>query len=544
MSLDIYDYLEKQKTIYKPDKKISEYVQQYVGDIDLLEQIINPENNYYTQIYVDTDCDGQSSGLILKEVFEQQCVPYNIWVSNRADGYGLVKTKLDQLMQSLKLSIKRNETIEGDVSYIIKDEYITNEYPKFVLFTADLGITNFEEVDYAYEIGFDKVIITDHHTVENTIPKADLVINPKLGDIESDYVCGAGVVYLAYKEYRNQFMDIIAGIATIGDMVDLSYGTINRSLVKIALHTLNRATIENDKLRYFLSKSIYNFGRRKITETDFGFSVCPMINSISRMGKPELIQQYFDINNSKDKETFEEIKALNSLRKHKQQEGEETIDGIKESIEHNKINIFVLDNIPSGVIGLVSSYALNKYDVDNMCIVNSSGDSYKGSGRSQYVNIYESLKPISESIEGIRIGGHSHALGGSFKNKEVLQDFICEVSKLDRYEKIRNISVYDLDIEDLSELNKIMEFYAPYGMGNKPPLFRICGKIHKTKEKNGHLFLEIVVPNDKMFGDNVINATYFKCRDNCSNYKKDMNVVVIGSYSDNGLIVENIEILK
>lgn len=503
--MNIYDYIEHEKKKILPDKKLEDYTQQYVGDIELLEEIINPDSNYVVQVFVDTDCDGQSSGLILREILDQFCIPYNIWVSRREDGYGLSNARLESLMSSLKLAIKKNESASGSSEYIIMDSHITNEYPKIVLITADLGITNIEEVDYAYKIGFDKVIITDHHTVGKEIPKADLIINPKLGDIESDWVCGAGVVYMAYRAYATQFMKIIAGIATVGDMVDIGYGSINRTLVKESIHILKTQVIENEKLRVFISTLIYGYktNSRDISETEFGFTICPTINSLSRLGQPELLQDYFNCNQQYEKTIIERIKECNTKRKSIQKNGEKQAKNIIETMNITENRIYVIElphEISSGVAGLVSSYILNNYNIDNVCVTKIGigvSDGYKISGRAKHTNIYDLLKPISERVYGVSIGGHSHALGGSISDDDALALFKYEIGLLPTYAKVEDSNVYDIFYDDYDDATDKLLTFAPYGMGNKQPIICMEGYVSEVKKNKTkdieHLFFTISI---------------------------------------------------
>ena len=64
-----------------------------------------------------------------------------------------------------------------------------------LIITVDCGISNFEEVIRASELGVD-VIITDHHNPQEEIPAALTIVNPKIG---SSYpwrdLAGCGVAY-------------------------------------------------------------------------------------------------------------------------------------------------------------------------------------------------------------------------------------------------------------------------------------------------------------------------------------------------------------
>ncbi|MDZ5035256.1 DHH family phosphoesterase, partial [Clostridium perfringens] len=110
-----------------------------------------------------------------------------------------------------------------------------------VILTCDNGISAFEQVELAKELGME-IVITDHHDIpirENisselveTIPEADAVVNPKRGDCSYPFkkLCGAGValkfskcLYDEFNISEEKFLNLIqfAAIATVCDVVDL-----------------------------------------------------------------------------------------------------------------------------------------------------------------------------------------------------------------------------------------------------------------------------------------------------------------------------------
>src|SRR5690606_8556778 len=105
----------------------------------------------------------------------------------------------------------------GVVDYVIPDRIVdgyginerivkqAKEDGVSLIITCDNGISAFESVSLAKELGL-KIIITDHHEVsyiddngkiEYRIPEADAVINPKRPDCSYPFkkLCGAGVAF-------------------------------------------------------------------------------------------------------------------------------------------------------------------------------------------------------------------------------------------------------------------------------------------------------------------------------------------------------------
>ncbi|MDI9355112.1 MAG: DHH family phosphoesterase [Cyanobium sp. MAG06] len=141
------------------------------------------DNKEKILIYTDYDCDGIPAGTILYDFFKK--INYNNFENyiphRHKEGYGLHKAVIEK--------------------------YIKNGYT--LMITADLGITNVEEVKYSEENGMN-VILTDHHLplhkVENIngeerkseiLPPAYTILNVQLQ--REKYInkglCGCGTAW-------------------------------------------------------------------------------------------------------------------------------------------------------------------------------------------------------------------------------------------------------------------------------------------------------------------------------------------------------------
>ena len=114
--------------------------------------------------------------------------------------------------------------------------------------TVDVGITAFEALERAAELGLD-VIVTDHHQPKDQMPKALAVVNPNKGFCDSGlgYLSGVGVGFYLFLALKMEFqkrgwligevdskelLDCFV-IGTLTDMVPLIHE--NRALVKHGL---------------------------------------------------------------------------------------------------------------------------------------------------------------------------------------------------------------------------------------------------------------------------------------------------------------------
>jgi len=119
-------------------------------------------------VFGDRDVDGISGAALLTRFLDSQGIDVTARIPVGDEPYGL--------------SLKAVEEFAADYGTLI--------------ITADCGISCFEEVERANELGVD-VIITDHHNPQKEIPKAPVIVNPKLNDPPYPFasLSGCGVAY-------------------------------------------------------------------------------------------------------------------------------------------------------------------------------------------------------------------------------------------------------------------------------------------------------------------------------------------------------------
>ena len=187
--------------------------------IEVLDKTIKDERKI--MIVGHDDADGITSVAIMTMFLEK--------IYNRNNIFPYLPSSLDEGL-GLK-AIQDNELLEREnIALII---------------TVDSSVRNVEETDYLKSRGID-VIITDHHLLPPELPRADAVINPKMGNYKDEMIAGVGVAYqfiIAYLQKNNvvellnnkDFMDTIlihTGIGTICDRVPMTHD--NRIIVKNA----------------------------------------------------------------------------------------------------------------------------------------------------------------------------------------------------------------------------------------------------------------------------------------------------------------------
>jgi single-stranded-DNA-specific exonuclease len=379
---------------------------------------------------------------------------FEISIESRKHGYGLTKNVIDKY---------------ADLGYDM-------------LITADFGIQQYKEVEYAYSKGFKKVIVIDHHTIiPELVPKCDCVINPKFNGSDYPYysLSAGATCYKLFKDYY-EFLGLqfdkskdllrMAAISNIADMVSLQNGTWE--LTKQGLQMLHLA--KDKLLKVQLEKQLKY--KSRLTELDVAFGVAPVIGSVSRVADPVEYTVPFVLG---DLSKYEDMLELNKLRKQIQQTAiEKAISEIKNSqLLFGKVKdiiFYVSEDIPDGVCGLVASGLTKEFNKPAVVMnVRGDGNVLGGSGRS--VGSFNLLEALNRYPKWLSCAGHSMALGVSI-NKSNLEDLLNSVALTDYIEEHKHeleskTQYYKINLDEVPFYFDTLQQYAPFGQGNPRPKF-------------------------------------------------------------------------
>lgn len=224
----------------------------------------------------DYDIDGMSGTALGVRCLRAFGVPnerIKFYVPSRYDeGYGLSINAVD-------------EAIKRQVSLII---------------TVDNGIAAFESVDYAVSHNI-KVVVTDHHEIQERLPNAIAVVDPKRKDdnFASKNLCGVGVLFyvmtavrakLVERQYfqnpqavprMSQFLDLVT-LGTIGDVMALDSN--NRRLVQAGLKQIRALDC---CLGLQALMRVLRIEAAKINTKSISFNFCPFFNASTRIKMDE-----------------------------------------------------------------------------------------------------------------------------------------------------------------------------------------------------------------------------------------------------------------
>ena len=493
-----------------PDMEIA--VERIIRAIDSNEKII---------IFGDYDVDGITSITVLKSFLEERGISVGQYIPNRLEeGYGLNKPAIDQ---------------------IVKDNYD-------LMITVDCGISGIEEIDYANSLGLE-TIVTDHHEVGDSLPKALAVVDAKRKD--NQYPCrdlaGVGVVFkliqalgiklgLDEKEYL-KFLDIVC-VGTISDIVPLV--DENRVIAKLGLMLVEQT--RNMGLKSLLISS----GYKNIDSNTISFGVAPRINACGRMGHADEALKLFL---SKDiYEVNELTKRLNDYNKLRQDKEKAIYNDALKQIEEKKLeekNAIIVggENWHHGVIGIVSSKITELYFKPSILLCYED-DLAKGSGRSiPGFDLHEALMKCQDTID--RFGGHAMAIGITIK-RDMFDKFSEKFEKIAKEAKTEEIiPVINIDAKiNLNEISKEtvrdLRQLEPFGEGNKTPIFVFKNlKIDSIRSLSEGKHIKMTLKD----GNVIVNAIGFNLGHLADEYKIGDKLDVAGTLEINTFNgVENLQI--
>lgn len=407
------------------------------------------DNGEKITIYGDYDADGITATTIMTETLSILGADVHYFIPDRfKDGYG---PNLDCYKK------------------------IVSDGTKLII-TVDNGVTGIEEVEYAQNHGVD-VILTDHHTFQEAIPKPYALVHCNFPGQKypfDDY-CGAGVAYTICRNLMQdsmpELLDLVM-IGTIGDMVKITgEGHI---IVKRGLEILNQT--DRPGLRALIKNSGLTLGN--ITEMDIGFNIAPRLNAVGRLANANLaVELLLSDDDVEAQKIADKIEELNNKRRELTEEVyENCLQQVKENSWQRRNTLVIYNpDFHEGVLGLVANRIVENTHKPTIILTKNDAGEIKGSGRSSVgFNLFDALNPIKDDLL-TKFGGHDFACGLS-----LTEDKIEDLRKAfeESFSVNGSLEIKDYDFElPLSDLfvNSIDDINAvgPFGTGDPKPIFSI-----------------------------------------------------------------------
>ena len=399
-------------------------------------------------IYGDYDADGVTGTSILVRCLRELGALVDYYIPNRFyEGYG---PNEDAFMQA------------------IADGYQ-------LVITVDNGIAGVDEAEILLEHGVD-LIITDHHQVKETLPRAYAILHPELDEnYPFHHLSGAGVALKVAEALLQEVIPedfyAIAMLGTIGDVVPLI--DENRSIVKRGLAALRETEIEGLNAMMELAGT----EKSEATEVNVGFELCPRLNAPGRMDEAALSVECLIAESEEEAKLIaDQIESFNSERQKVTQkvleEATKLVDA--KTLAKKKVVILYSPNWHEGILGIVAGRLAKQWQKAVFVVTDDHEGFLKGSARAvEGYHLFELLNECQDLIE--RFGGHALAAGITFapENLQALEDKMNEL--LQEVEVTPSLQV-DLSLP-LSDLNvsfvEQLSILAPFGEGNRPPVIEL-----------------------------------------------------------------------
>ena len=409
-------------------------------------------------VFGDYDVDGVTSTCVMTRVLRSLGADVRHYIPDRlSEGYGLSMGAMDRLAQD-------------GIGLIV---------------TVDSGVSAFEEIARARELGME-VVVTDHHECREELPDANAVVNPKRADSTYPFaeLAGVGVAFkLAcamagdgqQRAVLEQYADLVA-LGTVADVMPL----IGENRIIVAAGLRRMAETQNVGLSMLLHESGQQ-GKR-LTASTISFILAPRINAAGRLGHADMAAELFLTDDPRRAQTL----AMALCEQNKQRQAtenqilEQALQKLRREYDPLEDQVIVLagEEWHHGVIGIVSSRICDRYACPTVLIALEDGIG-KGSGRSvKGFNLYEALCDSAPLLE--RFGGHELAAGLTIR-EENIQQFRENMEAWAREHvnprELMPILHIDCPIapEFIStEATRGLDVLEPFGMGNPQPVFSMC----------------------------------------------------------------------
>jgi single-stranded-DNA-specific exonuclease len=412
-------------------------------------------------IYGDYDADGVTAVALLAIALRALGASVRPYIPNRFDeGYGLNDEALGQLAR------------EGTQ----------------VVVSVDCGIRSIHEAETARRLGLD-LIITDHHSVGETLPPAVAVVNPKRPDCRYPFkqLSGVGLTYkLAQALLRAErkvpighdrelpqeedFLDLVA-IGTVADVVPLL--AENRALVRRGLELLNQP--ERPGVRALIAESGVRPGQ--VTTTTIGFMLAPRLNAAGRLSTAQIALQLLVSEEAAQAEQL--ARQLGAQNRERQRLTDEAFEKALAHLEAEGVErslIFLADeSFPSGVVGLVAGRLSEQFYRPAIVAALEEEETHASARSIPEFHITRALDQCAAMF--LRHGGHAAAAGFTAKTADLdaIRSQLEAIAERELADK-ELMPTLEIDAElDLSIFTQgayeLLAQLEPCGQDNPTPLF-------------------------------------------------------------------------
>lgn len=442
-------------------------------------------------VYGDYDVDGITSLVILAATLQALGGRVRPYIPHRmTEEYGLNRQALAHLRQ------------EG-VHLVV---------------TVDCGIRSADEIAYGRSLGLD-VLVTDHHSVPESLPQAAALVNPKLPGSRYPYtdLAGVGVAYRVAQALlrvtrrmmrpgdqplpleEGSFLDLVA-LGTVADVAPLTGE--NRNLVRDGLARLN-ATTRPGLLALF---EVAGLTPGQIDSEEIAFGLAPRLNAAGRL---DTALRAYELLSTADpgrsRELAQELHAMNAERQHLTDELGALARQSWRAGPDGPLIFVAGPGFHKGIVGLVASRLAEEFYRPTV-VIGVDGEHCRGSARSiAEFNITEALGECRDLLH--RFGGHAMAAGFalSSSNLDAFQERLLSLAQrhlgsMDLAPSVQVDAVCPL-AEASFETARAMGQLGPFGQGHPVPILVSRGVQVRDAAVVGQRHLRLKVTDGRLTWD-------------------------------------------
>ena len=412
---------------------------------------------------------------------------------------------------ALAVSLLKQMGLE-EVTYLVPNRFefgygltpeivgIAAQYQPDVLVTVDNGIASIDGVMAAQMLGM-SVIITDHHLPGDTLPEADIIVNPNQPGctFPSKALAGVGVMFYvltalrAELRQRGWFESMGIDIPNLADALDLvALGTVadvvpldknNRTLVAAGL-----ARMRSGRARPGIEALFEVAGRdiSQVSSTDLGFVAGPRLNAAGRLDDMSVGIECLLAESSASARTL--ATQLNDFNKERKEIERTMQTDAMALLEKGDLSVgnedFALslfrEDWHQGVVGILASRVRERFHRPTIVFAQSGDGELKGSGRSiPGVHLRDALARVATSTSGLitKFGGHAMAAGLSLSQddlprfREAFDRVVAQALKGSLPDQV-TVTDGQLPQSDLTlALAEALESGGPWGQAFEAPSF-------------------------------------------------------------------------
>ena len=368
-----------------------------------------------------------------------------------------------------------------------------------LIIVPDAGSGDSKECEKLIKNGKD-VIILDHHSIDASDNPAIVVNNQLSNKVTDKAMTGVGITYKFTKlldkyygvNYADDYLDLVA-LGMIGDRAD----TLNlqtRYLILKGLEQIRNKVNRNKLISVLVDVQMYSMNN-KITINGIGFYVCPLMNSMIRLGEYEDKCYMFEALCNSDKMldrkvrgkgvvnmTIQEyvLKACQSSNRKQKKITEESAAVLSEEIKKfnmDKLPILVCnarDDVDSNSTGLIANRLADQYQRPCL-LMRRKGDICKGSGRgSDKCEILDFNQWCKDTGLFNKVEGHPGAFGCEidFENTNKLFSLLSTMRKIDE-PTYHVYNVYDANQIHDQIIKNVAKYDFVWGNTVSEPIFLI-----------------------------------------------------------------------